>query len=278
MKRILIPTDFSKNSWNAIKYAIRFFRAVNCTFYLLHVANLNERPIHNLSFGIPMSSADIPTKNQLESILENAKGCTNPKHHKWVPLLQYGYLIDMMRRQIVENKIDLVVMGTKGASGLKKLIIGSNTGDVITKVHCNTLVVPEDVRYQTPREILFPTDYNTFYSNIILDTMSELIQRSTANLSVLHIAKSNGDLSENQKINRKYLKDYLDEILLKNNGFHLIKGDNTVKEIQKFVVEHKIDFMVMVAKNLNFLQQILFDSTVEKVSFHTKVPFFIIHE
>ncbi|MEL6918774.1 MAG: universal stress protein [Bacteroidota bacterium] len=278
MKRILIPTDFSKNSWNAIKYAIRFFRGVNCTFYLLHVANLNERPVHSLSFGIPVSSTDIPTKNQLESILENAKGYTNPKHHKWVPLLQYGYLIDMMRRQIVENKIDLVVMGTKGASGLKKLIIGSNTGDVITKVHCNTLVVPEDVRYQTPREILFPTDYNTFYSNIILDTMSELIQRSTANLSVLHIAKSNGDLSENQKINRKYLKDYLDEILLKNNGFHLIKGDNTVKGIQKFVVEHKIDFMVMVAKNLNFLQQILFDSTVEKVSFHTKVPFFIIHE
>lgn len=53
-------------------------------------------------------------------------------------------------------------MGTKGASGIKEKILGSNAGDVITKVQCNTLIVPVQVKLSKPREIAFPTDFNIF--------------------------------------------------------------------------------------------------------------------
>ncbi|MEK6152228.1 universal stress protein [Flavobacteriaceae bacterium 3-367] len=277
MKNILIPTDFSPNAWNALKYALGFFKGVHCNFYLLHVAPLSEYPVMGHSFTPSLGETGMPSKNKLDAFTERAKNKAESKLHHFFPELHYGLLIDVTRRLVKEKKIDLIVMGTKGASGIKRLIIGSNTGDIITKVQCNTLVVPEHVVYGRPRMITFPTDYNIFYSHAILETLSELVIANKAHLKVLHVVGSNENLSEDQQNNRAYLQDYLEEIFPKQHGFHLIDNRKITQGIQEFISEKQSDLTIMVAKNLNFLQQLLFDSTVEKVSFHTQVPFLVIH-
>ncbi|MGB5818971.1 MAG: universal stress protein [Saonia sp.] len=278
MKNVLIPTDFSDNSWSAIKYALGFLKNTSCNFYLLHIADMGEHPVKRLSFSPISYQENTPSKKKLEGVLKSVKRLTNKAKHKTFTVLEYGSFIDAMRRMVPEKKIDLIVMGTKGASGMKKLIIGSNTGDVITKVQCNTLVIPEAVSYHKPKEVVFPTDYNIFYSNSILEVISEVLFMNSSNLRVIHVLKGNGKLSEYQQANKEYLQDYLSEVLPERNSFHTIHEKKTIKGIQNFITDRQVDLMIMVAKNLNFLQQILFDSTVEKVSFHTEVPFLVIHE
>lgn len=277
MKNILIPTDFSPNAWNALKYALGFFKGVRCNFYLLHVAPLSEYPVMGLSFTPSLGETDTPAKDRLDIFTEQAKKRAGSGLHYFFPELHYGLLIDVTRRLIKEKKIDLIVMGTKGASGVKQLIIGSNTGDIITKVQSNTLVVPEQVTYGRPRVVAFPTDYNIFYSHAILETLSEYLVANNAYLKVLHVVGSKEDLSEDQQNNKDYLQDYLEEMFPKQHSFHLIDNRRITQGIEEFVSKKQVDLTVMVAKNLNFLQQLLFDSTVEKVSFHTQVPFLVIH-
>ncbi|MEC7263957.1 MAG: universal stress protein, partial [Bacteroidota bacterium] len=72
--------------------------------------------------------------------------------------------------------------------------------------------------------------------------------------------------------------DFMEESFPGRYSTHTITNKSVKSAIQCFVESRDIDMMFMVAKNLNFIQLILFDSLVEQISFHTKVPFYVIHQ
>lgn len=277
MKTILIPTDFSQNAWHALEYAIRLFKDVHCTFYVLHIGDLKDSSVKRSSFTIP-TNIDPSIKEKLHQLFERIQKLPINKQHHFIALKEYGNFLNIIRKQIVDKNIDLIVMGTKGATGLKEAIIGSNAGDVITKVACNVLVVPDRAMIAPPKEIVFPTDYTIFYSHSILEVLSETLHLLEANLQVLNIVKGDGRLTNVQHKNKIYLQDYLEETFHNYHSFYSIVDKDIKSAIQNFVGSSQIDMIVMVAKNLNFLQQLFFDTSIEKLSFHTKVPLLVLHE
>lgn len=169
-------------------------------------------------------------------------------------------------------------MGTKGASGIKETILGSNTGNVMTKVPCNLLMIPEKAQQCIPKEIAFPTDYNIFYSYSILEAISKILRITEAKLRVVNVTKPGVQLNETQNQNMVYLQDYLLELYEESHSIHNLKHEKSKNAIEQFVVSEKIDMVIMVAKNLNFLQQLLFDTSIKKISFQTSIPLLVMHE
>ncbi|MBU2906221.1 MULTISPECIES: universal stress protein [Arenibacter] len=278
MKNILFPTDFSKNSWNAIEYAIKLFKDAPCNFYVLHVDALSQSGVDSNSFIMPSKAVNMALRDNLADTFARIKTITTNKEHNFIALHEYGNLIDIIRKTVMDKKINLIVMGTKGASGLKETILGSNSGNVMTKVPCNLLVIPEKAVQCIPKEIAFPTDYNIFYSHSILEAISKMLRITKANLRVVNVSKPNVQLNEAQNQNMVYLKDYLLELYEKSHSIHNLKHEKAKSAIEQFVVSEKIDMVIMVAKNLNFLQQLLFDTTIKKISFQTSVPLLVLHE
>jgi nucleotide-binding universal stress UspA family protein len=278
MKDILIPTDFSANSWNALKYAVCLFKNEACNFYMLHIGSLKDSDTKSTSFTLPTEKKSPSAKERLHVIFKRIHELPfNEKHH-FIALQEYGNFIDIIRKTIKVKKIALIIMGTKGASGLKATVIGSNTGDVITKVLCNVLVIPENAAANKPKQIAFPTDYNLFYTHRILEAITEMYRISKARLHVLNVSKSNTPLTNTQEIHKLYLKDYLGELFPSSHNFHNISDKNVKTAILNFIADNQIEMVAMVAKNLNFFQQLLFDTTIEKLSFHTTVPMLVLHE
>jgi nucleotide-binding universal stress UspA family protein len=280
MKNILLPTDFSENSWNAIEYALSFYKESICNFHLLHVNRLNNIITHDTPY-IPSQEVieEVfikPSKQQLEKLLKRIVNeiPTNKKHH-FLTLIDYNLFINSIRKHVKEKKIDLIVMGTKGASGLQEFMIGSNTGDVITKVPCTTLIVPENAKYTMLKEIALPTDFVLSYNVQILQSISEILKETNSSLNIVHISKKGGALNLDQQNNKNLLEDLFDEY---NYSFHILTNTKVENALEYFVESRDIDMIVMVAKNLNYFQQILFHSKVEKISYHTKVPFLVLHE
>jgi nucleotide-binding universal stress UspA family protein len=212
MKSVLLPTDFSENSWNAIKYALRFFKDEPCVFYLLHVHTLDLSVINSPSYGDPgIAIEDVytkPSKTRLLRILKQiAKTHHNSLHHFYTTV-DFGFFIDVIRKHVDEKEIDVIVMGTKGASGLKKMIIGSNAGDVIVKVKCTTLIVPEDASFKDIEEIAFPTDFSAFNNYKTLKPLMDVLDRFRSKLSILHVGKGLKELNLDQLENRELLQDF----------------------------------------------------------------------
>jgi len=277
---ILLPTDFSENAWNAILYALDFFESKECNFYLLHVNRIENIavgregyvPTAELIDDIYIKPAKLKLRGLLKEISQNYK--TNKKHHFYT-LTEYGFFLESIRKHVEEKKIDTIVMGTKGASGLREYIVGSNTGDVITKVKCTTLVVPEDAKYNLVREIAFPTDFNLSYDIKIFRPFTDILKLTKANLRIVHIHEKDTILNTEQLANKDLINDYFEE---QNPSFHFLINKKIEDAIQCFVESRSVDMIVMTAKNLNYFQSMLFHSRVEKISYHTLIPFLVLHE
>ena len=280
MKNVLLPTDFSDNSWNAIKYAIHFFKNTACNFYLLHVNKLSHLIEDDTSMTITQTYLEDvyvkPSKEQLRLILKRiSKTLPINENHRFYTLTDYNFFVESIRKIVVEKHIDLIVMGTKGATGLQRIILGTNTADVITKVKCNTLAIPENAAFSSPKEIAFPTDFSLSYNLQILQPITDILKQFKASLKILHIAKSGSTLSGEQQKNKELLEDYFSH---EPYSFHYLTNKKVEDAVQCFVESRDINMICMVAKNLNYFLQILFHSRVEKISYHTDRPFLVLHE
>lgn len=280
MKQILIPTDFSENAWNALKYGLELFKKTKCTFYLVHV---NPIPPHSGAGTSLRAAADNfrdsilkESKLELQLLLNRIqKEIPLNAKHTFEPLALYDFFVDSIIRESKNKKIDLIIMGTKGASGLKKATIGSNTGDVITKVKCPLLAVPEDAEYTDLKEIAFPTDYQIDYNMKVLDALIEIATANKVELRILSITKKGGELSDEQQKNKDFIHDYLVDV---DHSFHSLTDLKLEAAVQAFTESRDIDMIAMVAKNLNFFERILFRPEVKNISYHTKLPFLVLHE
>ncbi|MDO6471785.1 universal stress protein [Maribacter sp. 1_MG-2023] len=278
MKHILIPTDFSSNSWNALEYAANLFTNEQCIFYILHVDELSNSDIHGNSLLVLTKPNRISAKEKLQVLFKKISSLYPNPLHQFIALEEYGILIDHVKKTVEAKNIDVIVMGTKGATGLKTSVIGANTGNVITKVACNVLVIPENTIIKKPSKIGFPTDFNLFYTYPILNSITEILEISKANLDVIHMTQSKPNFSNSQVINQAYLHDYLKELFIDHHSFNHILGKNVRDSILDYITENKIEMLTMVAKNLNLFQQIFFNNSIEELSYQTSVPLFVMHE
>ncbi|MBO3115965.1 universal stress protein [Winogradskyella sp. DF17] len=279
MKSVLLPTDFSENSWNAIEYALEYLKDKPCVFYLLHVNTLSHSilndPTYRDSTNVIEEVYTKPSKVQLLKLMKRISKVSNNKAHRFYSIVDNGFFIDVIRNQIIDKQIDLIVMGTKGASGLKKIIIGSNAGDVIVKVKCTTLIVPENAKYQTIEEIAFPTDFSSFNNFKTLNPLMDVIEEYGAKLSFLHVNKKNTELNIEQHRNKELLEDFFNGF---DYDFYFLSNKRLEDAVQCFTESRAVDMIAMVAKNLNYFQQLLFNTRVENISYHTEIPFLVLHE
>lgn len=279
MKNILIPTDFSDNAWNALVYGISFFKKTHCTFHIVHVNAINTNASGEaamyVSPEILESTILAESREQLKDLSHRIEQLPLNVKHEFHFKAIYGFLTDQLKDLVKKKNIDLIIMGTKGASGLKSVSIGSNTGNVITKVPCTLMAVPEDATYEKIEEIGFPSDLNLAYDVRILDTIKDIILLKKSALRLLYVSSKGEELNANQIKIKNLLLDYYKET---ECTFHEVTGKHIDESVQCFTESRNLDMLIMVAKNLNFLERILFRPTVEKISYHTKVPFLVIHE
>ena len=234
MKQILVPTDFSENSFNALAYAVAFYKNTACTFYIMNIGALSESGIATNGFALNYNAIDLPSKMELleEKIQEISKNNTS-KLHLFYGLQEFGNFIDIIRKTIVEKKIDLIVMGTKGTSTLKNTFIGSNTEDVITKVAANLLIVPKKCKFQPLHKIVFPTNFNNFYSFDILQSLTEILRISNGVLEVMSVMVTE-KLNSSQEKNKNYLHEYLDEVFEDRYHFYSEKKQKRERRYRRF--------------------------------------------
>ncbi|MGA8853550.1 MAG: universal stress protein [Christiangramia sp.] len=273
MKNILLPTDFSENSINAIKYALRIFENRTCTFYLLHTFtpaayHTGEAFKNFTSMELVQATRESAAK-KMKTLIGGLKSeFDNQNHHlKWV--VDFNLLIGKIRSLVKEKKIDLIIMGTQGATGAREIFLGTHTMYTIKKVKCPVLAVPSGYHYRKPKELLFATDYKILRPQD-LRFLEYFIGLHSARLHVLNVYTET--LDEQQRENRKQLAEFLEG---HQPVFHLIEGDDIPEVVEAFQKENNIDLMMMLHKKHSFFENILFKPVINQLVYHTNVPFMV---
>ncbi len=279
MMNILIPTDFSENAQNAIAYALAYFSDVAVNFYILHVSHTHtitkeeEQELFS-DFDTEMQTVQSTSATLREEIRKYQIRSQNPAH-SFSPLHENLNLVEAIRKNVIEKEIDYILMGTKGTTKINGAEMGSNTCDVITKVKCPILVIPENAKFNGIKNIAFLTDYNCIYRNKIITRLSETLDLHRSPLRVLHIKAQNTGLTAAQTDNKGFLHYFFKD---KKHSFHFVENKDLEIGIQDFVETWDISLVSIVAKNLNLIQRLLLRPAVKSMNYSVNVPFLVLHE
>ncbi|MGB5169860.1 MAG: universal stress protein [Eudoraea sp.] len=275
---ILLPIDFSKNSRNAIAYAMELFKNEKCNFFFLHTYTPSfyrmDYMLGGPSFSaIPDSDVDISLAG-LEKTLEDVKKTYNNPKHTYSIISAFNTLTDEINEVTTEKEIDMVVMGTQGATGAKEIFLGTNTVYVLRKAIAPVLVIPENYSFQKIQKILLPSDYLTNYKENELSTAIKMVKMNKAKLIVLHV-KEEHDLTAIQEENKRALYRRLDGLPI---TFKELKGSSMPNAVLDYVQNNEIDFLMMMNRKHSFFERLLVRQNIDQIGFHIKIPFLVIRD
>lgn len=277
MKKILLPTDFSDNAFNAIKYALKLFKDKKCTYYLL---NTYTPIIYDYDFQMSVGGGlgkvrDVIRNNSIEQ-LENLKEKLLKNHasksHTLEIISSFNTFPEEVREQVDALEIDLIVMGTKGATGMKEVLFGSNTIHIIKKSKCPVMAIPDAYFFEAPKNILFPTDFEVHYNEKQFKVIKAISKQYKAKLHILHVSRSR-DLNELENKNLEELKLLLNSI---EHQVHIVGDQEIPKAINEFQNSHYIELLAMINNKHSFFENLFFKPVINQIGFHLTTPFLVI--
>lgn len=277
MKNILLLTDFSEDSRNAIEYALQFFKGGKYNFFILNV-----HKVSNYTTGDLMaSSADASI---YDSIIKNPKAALNKMIKKFIneynnedfsyeAICDYDTFISAVKQTINLKKIDLMVMGTNGATGANEVIFGSNTIAVIRQVDCPVMVIPQGFKFIELTNILFALEYKDIIKDKPLKPLKHIIKKHYAVLDILILNKGNISVDE--------LKDKKTSINSFFNGdkcnFYTIVDVPIDIAMDCFEQIKQIDLIAKIINKESFLKRLISGSKTDEIAYKSRVPLLIMH-
>jgi nucleotide-binding universal stress UspA family protein len=281
MKNILIPTDFSENSWNATRYALELYKKEECTFHLLNTytpAIANSRFMASNLYADPKDDgAHTYSVNGLKHLLSRITKLYGGAHYRFKTISSFNLLIDEVKEVVETEGIDLIVTGTKGATGLADVFMGSNTVRIIKSIkNSPVLAVPNHFKFKKPSEIAFATDFNRFYTTSELKPLIEMAMAFDAVVRIVHVQYEIKALTELQQFNLNMLRKYLMGV---EHYVHTVSELNSVsKTLEIFAEELEIHLLAMLNYQHSYMERLTREPIVKRLVFNTEIPMLIIPE
>ncbi len=276
MKNILLLTDFSKNSINAMRYALQLFKDDVCNFYVLHVEISTSYMSDDLMLTGNQSIYDAlvkKSKHKLAKLITGLESEFKNENFNFEIIVDHDILTDAINQVITSKAIDLIVMGTNGVTGAKEAVFGSNTINIVRKVDCSTLVIPEDFKYRTPQEILLPLDTFDALSGTAFTDLLTFSNRYCKKLHILRIKTKNEDFREALKD-----QDHIHYFLKKTNyEYHIVNNIPMEHVVNCYTQTHPIDFTALLVQKESFFERFFIGSPTTKISDKMRTPLFIFH-
>ncbi len=280
MRKILLPTDFSNNARNAIKYAVELYKNEACEFYILNA-------FYSMGFAtdtilvpeigeIAYKGAKENSEEELKTMLKEIQKNIIPRH-KFITVSKFNSLLNSINEVVEKENIDLIIMGTQGATNAVDIIFGSNTVMVMENIRsCPVLAIPSEVKFTKPKEIVFPTSYNTHYKRRELKLLIEISTINNAAIRILHIEnKEDKTLGKTQEINRELLEEYFEGL---DYSFHVIYHVELQVALNCFVQSRASDMVAFVNKKHGFLDNIFSSHLVQELGYKSRVPVLTMHD
>lgn len=279
-KKILLLTDFSKNSLNAIMYALELYRLDRCDFYVLNVFRTTYNLIEDIIPPKPGEKGyDVPKQKSTEGLnhiskLIEFREDENP-YHNFTYVSLNKKLLKAVDELVEEKDIEMVVMGTKGISDSEASVYGSNAIELMEKIrNCPVLVIPGEAKQVLPKEIVFPTSYKTHYKRRELNYLIEIARKSGASIRILHI-KEEDKLDKNQEAHQQMLEEYFDRL---NYSFHTLCCVTVSTAVKCFVESRESDMVAFINKKHSFFGSVLTQPLVKDIGYNLKVPVLVLHD
>jgi hypothetical protein len=219
------------------------------------------------------------TKNKLKAVESDLKKSFGPDLN-CESSLAHGDLVPAIKKVIAVQQPDLIVMGTKGASGLKRILIGSNTVHVIANTRMPVLVIPEVARFENffnteKNRIVLATDLDELENEGALDILKEIALLMTdPKVRVLSVRPKSTGLPDMKRMYRDFLLSFF-QPEIEGERITVFAG-NVINGINFYLNQHAdTGLLAMIARNSGHVIQKHF---TREMASHTHLPLLVLHD
>jgi len=267
LKEVLILTDFSKNAENAVVYGLNLIK--------------DERPIITLLHTVDSSSTNYEAMFSLSEIAaaraETAFSMLKQRIVQLFPtekfnirsLILFGDIVLNVQEYLRDREVDLIIMGTKGASDFANLLIGRNALSIVEKISCPILLIPDRCRFSPLTKVLVTVGYPNYNCTYDIELLKMLIKNYQANLHLFYAEKD----STSQTEFTPELPAQLSEL---HPSVHRVIGKEVLLRITSFIKSQKISLITIVMHDPYFFHRLFHKSIIKTMAVHTVVPLLIL--
>ncbi len=272
MKKILVPTDFSRDADHALDFACGLSLKLKAEIVLHH------------SYVSPIYATDlplaIPSDAELEKNSLDGLGDVRKRYLKKYPALKFnvhasaGYAEDEIPKSAIESSADLIIMGTKGASGLREALIGTITASVFEHSTCPVIAIPELSTKKTIDRIVFATSYEEGdFGNI--EQVIDFARVLQAEIILLHITSGKYDRTFEFDAIEKFMESIREDSHFSKISFKLLDGTDVYSSINHYLEEVDADMVAMTIRHRPFMRKLFERSLTKRMAYHTRLPLIV---
>ncbi|MBR9919823.1 MAG: universal stress protein [Bacteroidetes bacterium] len=269
MKKILVPTDFSPVADNAMDFALGIAEAFDSEIFLYHAFHFHKKVDYNWDFP-PNEQPYVKNleKQMKYARLRFAEKIAQQKITVHTTVKECS-LHTLFREKVVDNYIDLIVMGSKGATGLGKVIFGSVAVTALETSKVPILIIPPNFSFSAFRKIALAVDHNDISAGT-LTPLEKIARQFSSEVSILSVQTNTA--TANTQRDLSFLKD-IDAVYTE------IPKKNSVNEsIKSFMEENEFDLLCMVRREKGFFDKLLGRSFTKSRAYMNKTPFLVLPE
>ncbi|WP_347159356.1 universal stress protein [Pontibacter chitinilyticus] len=279
MKKILVPTDFSEQAGYAFEVAIAIARKTGAAIKLLHIVEMPHTSNFSATGDLMLDDGmdQVYTMQLLEQTKAQISKLLSSVEHAGVEVVQevvVDQIISNVKRTVIEDQVDLVVMGSKGASGMEEFLIGSNTEKVVRAADCPVLTVKHSKPDFEVREVVLASDFKREIGSAI-SKFKYFQELFGARLHLVYVNTPGGfESSHNLQLK---LQEAADRYGLQHYTVNVYNDVVEEDGILHFAREIKADLIMMATHGRTGLAHLLSGSIAEDLVNHTAIPVLTIH-
>lgn len=272
IKKILVPVDFSPTADVAVSKAISLAGLLNAQIFILHVVPYNGYYVP----VIPEILATLPPISNIEAVaIERMEELKKKISQNSGITFETDSVSGDIHAEIIkysnEKKIDLIVMGTQGASGFNEFFIGSNAQRIVTRSDVPVLTLQQKTGEGGFKRILIPID-NELHSREKVNLAMIFAELSGAEIHIIGLPFSD-DEQEVAQIKTKVRS--VEKIVESDNlSFKttIIQGNNLAETAMEYATENKCDLIVINTGHESRTTGIFLGAFAQQIVNHAQVP------
>lgn len=275
MKKILVPCDFSNTAIQAFRFACEIATLSKGEVFLLNVIELPS--MHN-SLLVPIQAYENEFLKEVKSKAHKNFVKMQEKWGKKVNVhlsVEHGSVTEAVEKFVSKKRVDLVVMGTHGSSGLKEYTVGSNTEKIVRYTKVPVIAIKKTVGVSSLKNIVFPTNLKSVNKDSI-SSVKALQSFLKARLHIVYINVPSNFVSDHYT--EKRLLDFARQNAFKNCSIHIYNDIDEESGIINFSTKFKNKIIAMSTHGRKGINHLMSGSIAEDVVNHVDCPIWTLAE
>lgn len=274
MKTLIVPTDFSAVSINAMNYAAEMAKSIDASMLLVHIfqvpVTFSEVPVA----AVPVEEMRSSSEGKLAEMKAAIEHITSGKVKVYTEA-RMGDTIDELKDLCEAIQPFAILMGTHGSSGLERLIMGSTTLSAIRQLTWPVIAIPPGTSFREINKIGLACDFKDVVSSLPVVYIKKIVKELHASLHVLNVDYNHQHFNQNTPLESAYLETLLEDVTPK---YHFLNKPDIIEGINEFAESNNLDIVMVIPKKHKLLESIFHKSNSAGLVSHSHIPVLSIHE